>query len=414
METSSIFSGLENEGMRDLTNTLKIQPTYTYEPNILELQPARVVCCMDGAPSKNVNFRGCKIIRLLVSADSSDVTTFPVNLTIAGPCYYTKEDKKDFEIMMRTREQSLLMKLPYISKFDWPDYRAIEQCPKCCKRQKPSSSGTRYWLVYQQCIQCTEIGVGTRMMPRLMCEECFESITDEFYVSVVVGSGFEAVGPETIAPLLDVIEDQGPITWLQNGQRLANHVDGTFLGAYKLYCAWEYSGAFQAMCDEIGRQMQSFLGDISGNLGFEYNFVGQQQAPPSTYWEMSQIPDKEGRVCDYDGCANVHGKRVAPKPGKKKGKKTRLQECLGCFDVMYCSEDCQKAAWPDHKAVCKEAQRKRKEEEEKGKARQKIDAEEKMAAALASFVPLSITPQGGGGKKKKGKKGGAKKKKGKK
>ncbi len=43
-----------------------------------------------------------------------------------------------------------------------------------------------------------------------------------------------------------------------------------------------------------------------------------------------------------------------------------------------------------------------------------MDEEEKMAAALASFVPLSITPQGGGGVRKKSKKGGAKKTKGKK
>lgn len=372
----------------------------------MELKPARVVCCMDGAPSKTVNFRGCKIIRLCVTADSSDVTTYPVNLTIAGPCYYTKADKKDFEIMMRTREQSLLMKLPYVSKFDWPDYRAIEQCPKCCKRQKPSSSGDRCWLVYQQCLQGTEVGIGTRMMPRLMCEECFESITDEFGVGVVAGSGSEE-GPATIVPLLDVIEKQGAITWLQTDYKVLIHNDG-ILGAYKLYCAWEHCGAFQAMCDEITRM-------ISERDGFNLGVIGQQQAPPSTYWEMSQIPNKEGRKCDYDGCANVHGKRVAPEPGQRKGKKTRLQECLGCFDAMYCSEECQKAAWPDHKAVCKEAQRKRKEEEEKEKARQKMDEEEKMAAALASFVPLTITPQGGGGgKKKKGKKGGAKKKKGKK
>ncbi len=381
----------------------------------MELKPARVVCCMDGAPSKKVNFRGCKIIRLLVTSDSSDELTYPVNLTIAGPCYYTKADKKDFEIMMRTREQSLLMKLPYVSKFDWPDYRAIEQCPKCCKRQKPSSSRDRCWLVYQQCLQCTDVGIGTRVMPRLMCEECFESMTDEFGVGVVQGSGSQ-VEPETatIVPLLDVIEDCGAITWLKTDYKVlvANHNDGTILGAYKLHCVWEHTGTFQAMCDETVKRM-------SENNGLEnVGFVGQQQAPPSTYWEMSQIPKKEGRKCDYDGCANVHGKRVAPEPGKKKGKKTRLQECLGCFDAMYCSEECQKAAWPDHKAVCKEAQRKRKEEEEKEKARQKIDEEEKIAAALASFVPLSITPQGGGGgggkKKKGGKKGGGKKKKGKK
>lgn len=404
MDASSIFSGLENEGMKTLNCTLKIQPTWTYEPNIIELKPERVVCCMDGAASKTVNFPGCKIIKLCANTDDS---IYPMHLTVAGPCYYTKQNKKDFEIMFRTREQSLLMKLPYTSKFDWPDYRVIEQCPKCCKRAKPSSSKDRYWLVYQVCLQGADIGIGTRVMPRLMCEECFESIIDDCRVDVMVGS---QTGPEAEVPLLDVIEAQGRITWLKNGHTLEKRDDGLF-GAYELYCTWEHFGAFQAMCDEYSRMMQSAMSESGHEIGFR----GQEQAPPSTYWEMSQIPTKEGRKCDYDECSNVHGKREAPEPGKKKGRKTRLQECLGCFDTMYCSEACQKAAWPDHKALCKEAQRKRKEEEEKEKARQKMDDEEKMAAALASFVPLSITPQGGGGvKKKKSKKGGGKKKKGKK
>eukprot|EP00985_Skeletonema_marinoi_P004576 scaffold1984_cov113-Skeletonema_marinoi.AAC.5 len=320
----------------------------------------------------------------------------------AGPCYYTKQNKKDFEIMMRTREQSLLMKVPYTSKFDWPDYRAIEQCPKCCKRAKPSSSKDRYWLVYQQCLQgSAETGIGTRVMPRLICEECFESIVEDCCLCVTVGS---QTGPEAEVPLLDVIEAQGCITWLRNGHTLEKCDDGLYFGAYQLYCAWEGSGAFQAMCDNFSRKIQAAS-------TFEMD-QEKEKTDPSMYWEMSQIPTKEGRKCDYAACSNVHGKREAPEPGEKKGRKTRLQECLGCFDTMYCSEACQKAAWPDHKALCKEAQQKRKEEEEKEKARQKMDDEEKMAAALASFVPLSITPQGGGGvkKKKKSKKGGGKKK----
>ena len=55
-----------------------------------------------------------------------------------------------------------------------------------------------------------------------------------------------------------------------------------------------------------------------------------------------------------------------------------------------------------------------KEEDAKQKEQQRMDDEAKMEAALASFVPVSITPQGGGSRKKKGKKGGGKKKSGKK
>ena len=375
---------------------------------------------MDGSPSKTVNFRGCKIVRLMAYNDErQDVR--PVHLTIAGPCHYTKEDKKDFEIMMRTREQSLLMKLPYTSKFDWPDYRAIEQCPLCCKRAKPSSSNNRYWLMYQLCKQIggtseessttIALGIGTRMMPRLVCEECFETITDDTYIDVLIGTE-DGTKTDAEIPLLDVLEAQGRVTWLGDGQTLGRR-DESLFGAYNLYCCWEHTGTFQAMCDEISEMMQT----VSSESGRTHEFKRQEQAPPSTYWEMSQIPNKEGRKCDYDGCSNVHGTRGAPEPGKKKGRKIRLHECLGCYDAMYCSEECQKAAWPDHKNFCREVQRKRKEDEEKEKARQQMDQEERIAAALESFVPLSIAPQGGGGvrkKKKSSKKGGGKKKKGRK
>lgn len=127
---------------------------------------------------------------------------------------------------------------------------------------------------------------------------------------------------------------------------------------------------------------------------------------------MDQIPVKKGRECDGPGCTNVHGARTAPKAGKTKGKKIYLSECTGCYDTMYCQKECQNAAWSDHKASCKEAQTKRKEDEDKRNAKTKLEEEERKYAVLASFVP---TLQGStGSTKKKGEKSGGKKKKGKK
>ncbi|KAL7444665.1 hypothetical protein ACHAXM_009586 [Skeletonema potamos] len=228
---------------------------------------------MDGRPSKTVGFGGCKIIRLQCTKDESSGNIMPVDLIVAGPCYYTKESKKDYEIMMRTREQSLLMKLPYTSHFDWPDHRATETCPKCCNRAKASSSKDLHWLLYQHCLQVGENGIGMRMLPRLMCEECFESITEDCYVTVMTGS---QAGLQRSIPLLDVIEAQGNITWLQDGQPLQTKFqNGLHMNAYELYTAWQYSGAFQTMCDEWTNRLQA---SMSGR-GHSFGFQNQQQAP---------------------------------------------------------------------------------------------------------------------------------------
>jgi hypothetical protein len=38
--------------------------------------------------------------------------------------------------------------------------------------------------------------------------------------------------------------------------------------------------------------------------------------------------------------------KVPPPPGK------RMKKCARCLKVPYCSADCQKKAWKDHKRVC--------------------------------------------------------------
>ena len=125
--------------------------------------------------------------------------------------------------------------------------------------------------------------------------------------------------------------------------------------------------------------------------------------------------------CDGPGRTNVHGARTAPKAGKTKGKKIYLSECAGCYDTMYCSKECQNAAWSDHKASCKEAQRKRKEDEDKRNTKTKKtrtngmqkQSSKRRKESMQCWLPLCLL-RSTGSKKKKGKKSGGKKKKGKK
>ena len=364
----------------------------------------------DGSANKRVQFAGCKIIQLNVRTDDD---VLPFQVTVGGPCNYTKQDKKDFEIMMRTKHQSLKMHLPPNGENDWPDYKAFETCPICCQRAKPGGND-RYWLLFHHILQRTLDGnIAVRAVCRLTCEDCFEEMIEDEYIQcqkIATDHSHQVLGQDGSmfhnVPLFDIIENQGSITWVRDGPPPA--FNGV-LDAYKLYGAWEHSGTWQALSDAFGEMFQNLSDD-----GF--SFVNQTKPDdPSQFWELNQIPNKKGRKCDGRTCENVHGERLEPEEGKKKGKKISLQECTGCFETMYCSEECQRTAWPDHKDMCKEIQRERKEKEDQKKAQEKMDREAKLEAARASFVPTSLMPQqGGGGKKKKGQKSGGGKKKGKK
>ena len=239
-----LYSGLETEGMKVLKCTLKLQPHWEYQHDILTLPPKRVTVPMDGSDAKNVMFHGWKVMQLALSGGRREgELVMPVSFTIGGPCTYNKEDKKDFEIMMRSKEQSLCMKIPPNGNFDWPDYRAFETCPGCCSRAKPSSSGRRYWLLFQPALQHVDASqnegqatMAIRMLCRLTCQECLENMTEDKYVEVIQGNGDVTVN----VPLLDVIEEQGPITWLSDGQmRVRSINEDTCLNAYTLYQTWE-------------------------------------------------------------------------------------------------------------------------------------------------------------------------------
>ncbi len=57
---------------------------------------------------------------------------------------------------------------------------------------------------------------------------------------------------------------------------------------------------------------------------------------------MTQL--RSGRRCSFEQrCTYLWGESVS----------AHVQVCRGCRLVRYCSEHCQAAAWPEHKAVCR-------------------------------------------------------------
>lgn len=310
--------------------------------------------------------------------------------TVAGQCQYTKEDKKSMEIMLRTHEQSRSMHLPNNGEYDWPDYRAFEMCPLCCKRAKPGGDA-KYWMVLQNLLQRTpDRMLAIKFLPRLVCVGCFGDIDDGTSIEVGIGnkSNVQSV------PVTDVIEAQGPVTWLRDGEGMcaltAPHYKS--LNAYLLYGIWDNSGAYQSLVDR-------YVQDSSDSVCWVQSDRTKKPDDPKKYW--TTIRSKVGRTCDGPGCAHVHGDRLQPNEGESKGKRVKLLDCTGCYETMYCSQTCQHSAWTEHKVLCREIQSKRKEEEKMKRAQDEKAREAAYAAAAASFVPASVEPQGGGGNKKK-------------
>ncbi|KAJ7232184.1 hypothetical protein B0H12DRAFT_203108 [Mycena haematopus] len=57
------------------------------------------------------------------------------------------------------------------------------------------------------------------------------------------------------------------------------------------------------------------------------------------------VKERVLRECGNSECTN------------KEERVGQWQKCAGCKQEWYCSRNCQKAHWPDHKESCKKAQR---------------------------------------------------------
>jgi hypothetical protein len=185
---------------------------------------------------------------------------------------------------MRTKEQSYMMRLPPNGEYDWPDYKAFEMCPICCQRAKPGTDN-RYWFLYHTMMQMTLDGVATRFICRLTCEECFEEITEGTYLQCTVGDENYSTVTVHSLPLLDVVEGQGPITWLRDGAmgvRTMN--ESVCMNAYTLYHTWEWSGAWQSLSDSFGEELVEMT-EESGRPSI--HVWNQNKADdPSEFWDI--------------------------------------------------------------------------------------------------------------------------------
>ncbi len=67
--------------------------------------------------------------------------------------------------------------------------------------------------------------------------------------------------------------------------------------------------------------------------------------------------------CAQCGAVGGAKKRGQPAPGGGEAAVILLKACSACRSVYYCSEACQRAAWPAHKAECKALRQERQQQQ---------------------------------------------------
>lgn len=124
-----LWSGLETPGMREAKCSLLIQEDGGFDPRIKRLPKQRVLVYQDkgynpdGNDSQNgdenfyVDFNGCTILQF-EPAHGIPQRAMPITLTVGGRCIFTPENFQDFNVMMRTKEQSIDMNISPNGSFD--------------------------------------------------------------------------------------------------------------------------------------------------------------------------------------------------------------------------------------------------------------------------------------------------------
>lgn len=145
------------------------------------------------------------------------------------------------------------------------------------------------------------------------------------------------------------------------------HVDD-ILDAWTLYNLWEHSGAWEALQNDyrivLSRSMQ---GDAGGGGGGGGGAADDQDGAAAASADGDGVPqqprlrERLGKACGNPKCKKVQGKK-----DRTSGEIIRLTiKCKECFSEFYCSKACREKAKEKHRPDCLAKQQERKERREK-------------------------------------------------
>jgi MYND finger len=306
--------------------------------------------------SFTVDFKGATILQLLPTIIEPD-SVMPVTITIGGRVVMTPENYEDFRVMMRTKQQSQEMGISSNGSFEWPDVNALLLCPCCGSMAAIPHRGDKqeheYWMVFYPLLQIavlngSQMTLGTRTICRLVCLDCLDNMIEGLYLEVSPGRGRGSDLSFTL-PVSNVLAEAGSASFLEDGPSRPEthpHVDD-ILDAWTLYNLWEHSGAWQVLQNDYRTALSHSL--------------SQTEARPNDIDSDERISLKHrlGMECGNPDCLKIHGKVY-------EGEVCRLYiKCLDCHSELYCSRDCRDEAKLSHRITCLDRRRQREEKRDK-------------------------------------------------
>ena len=240
-----------------------------------------------------------------------------------------------------------------------------ERCPIPEDNTTASSSDQEYWMLFYPLLQITvmkgsQMTLGTRTICRLTCLECMEDLLEGMTLTVQPGTTKTATGQRKTRlaftlPASDVLAEAGSASFLEDGPPRPDthpHVDD-ILDGWTLYNLWEHSGAWEALQNEyrITLSKSMHADPSSGENDGDGDAVSATSEP--------RLKERMGKKCGNKDCQKVHGLPSEVTAGDI----VRLGiKCRECHSEFYCSKTCREASKESHQDDCT---RKRKEREER-------------------------------------------------
>lgn len=297
--------------MKAMACCLSIEPGVKVDIDNVHLPARKVLIQRDPMFSLlkdyEMDYLGGQAVRLTIEQKGS----FPTMFYLGGEVNVNASEVSFIKLQFRKGN----------SKFNWPDYTAVMQCP-VCRKVATGNPTTLAVLAYQPQLLMsapseTNQPLGMRLCPRVFCHGCFTVLVDGLTMPCRNADTGEPADINVFPRLLrhNVMQRKLPSGLHERVNELAE------------------SGWFTSTSD-------SFMQTIMEKMG-------SRVSKSATQKNGGQLVSRPIKLQKFSGC-------MKPECGVRSGPGIKLNRCSACKKAYYCSKEHQVGDWKRHKVDCKE------------------------------------------------------------